>query len=336
MKTRDHLSHRERLQMIMAGERPDRYAGSCWRHFFHKEHYAAGTIDAMLDFQEEFDWDFMKINPRADYHIEGWGFKQRWSYNEFKKHDKLFFPVKNIADWHSIRPLSLETPALAEHLKVIAGLRRQSKPDLPILMTVFSPLAIAGRMIENKQALVEQLRSDPETIHRALRAITDTFARFANEARNAGADGLFFATLQWASSDMITWEEYREFGVPYDIEVLKACESDAINLLHVCASNNYMKELVTIDDYNVRLYNWDSTDSSNLSLDDAMELPKGKTFVGGIEQDNWLRKADYKEICRKIDEMKKSYDSARLIIGPGCVVPPEVPGENLRAIRERL
>jgi len=26
--------------MIIAGEKPDRHAASCWRHFFHMEHHA--------------------------------------------------------------------------------------------------------------------------------------------------------------------------------------------------------------------------------------------------------------------------------------------------------
>ncbi len=73
------LSHRERIQMILAGQKPDRFAVSFWRHFFHKESTAEGLAEAMVGFQKQFDWDFMKINPRADYHIEDWGFRQEYS-----------------------------------------------------------------------------------------------------------------------------------------------------------------------------------------------------------------------------------------------------------------
>ena len=78
--------------MIFAGEKPDRFAASFWRHFFHKEHHAEGTAEAMLDFQERFDWDFMKINPRADYHVEGWGLKQEWSPRRIQKTHQVQFP----------------------------------------------------------------------------------------------------------------------------------------------------------------------------------------------------------------------------------------------------
>lgn len=331
----EKYSHRERLQMIIAGEKPDRYAASFWRHFFHMEHHAEGTTEAMLGFQKEFDWDFMKINPRADYHIEDWGLKQTWSHNEFEKHKKSCFPVVRIEDWANIKPLPATAPVLAEHLRVVSMIRKQSDRELPILMTLFTPLAIAGRMVEERETLVEHLRTAPELVEAGLRAITDTFTAFTSELRNAGADGLFFATTQWASSDTITWEEYQRFGLPYDLEIIKAAESDAINLLHVCCSNNYLTELAEID-YNAPLINWDADDPTDLPLDKADVVLNNRVMVGGVDRNGWLLQSEPDEIGYKIDELKKRFDPTRLIIGPGCSVPPEVSFDNFRAIREKL
>jgi uroporphyrinogen decarboxylase len=331
----DRYSHRERLQMIIAGERPDRFAASFWRHFFHREHFAEGTAEAMLAFQKEFDWDFMKINPRADYHIEDWGLKQEWSHDEFRKHRKSHFPITKPEDWLKIRPLPLSSPALAEHLQVVAMIRRRSDRELPILMTVFTPLAVAGRMVEDHATLVEHIRKYPDLVASGLSAITDTFSRFAAEVRNAGADGLFFATTQWASADTITWEEYQRFGVPYDLTVIGAAEADAFNLLHVCHSNCYLKELSELD-YHARLINWEVCDPTNLPLDKAEAVLKDKILVGGVDHNGWLLKGEPREIVYKIDEFKERFDPTRLIIAPGCSIPPEVPFENLHAVRERL
>ena len=153
----DKYTHRERMEMIFSGEKPDRFAASFWRHFFHKEHYAEGTAEAMLDFQKRFDWDFMKINPRADYHIEDWGFKQQYSHEEFKKHIKTDFPVESLDDWRNIEPLPLSSPALDEHLKVVSLIRKDLPHDFPILMTVFTPLAIAGRMVKDNNMLADHI-----------------------------------------------------------------------------------------------------------------------------------------------------------------------------------
>ncbi len=331
----EKYSHRDRLQLILAGERPDRFAASFWRHFFHREHTAEGTAEAMLWFQKEFDWDFMKVNPRADYHVQDWGVKLRYSNRELENHVKVSFPITSIDDWAKITALPPTSPTLAEHLKLVSILRARSGRDLPILMTVFTPLSLAGRMVPDRQLLLSHLRSDPARIHAVLRAITDTFVRFVSELRNAGADGFFFATTHWASADLLTWPEYEQFGLPYDLEVIRAAEADAINLLHVCGSNNFLAELMK-QPYPAQMVNWDSSDPTNLPLDKARELFPDKTLVGGVDYRGWLRRSRPDEMPHFIHELKRQYDSARLIIAPGCAVEPGTDMNNLRAIRQHL
>ena len=333
--SKEKYSHKERLELIIAGEKPDRYAASFWRHFYHKENNAKGTAGAMLDFQKHFDWDFMKINPRADYHVEDWGLEQNWSTDEFRKHTVLKYSIVKLDDWGKIEPLKPSAPVLAEHLHVVSLIRKGVGRDFPLLMTVFTPLAIAGRMVEDDNLLVEHIHNHPDKIHRALRAITDTYVEYVQELRDAGADGIFFATTQWASSNLITWKEYEEFGVPYDLEVVKATEKDALNLFHVCASNNYLNQLAKID-YNCKMYNWDGDDPTNFHLDKSYDLLKGKTLVGGVDHRGWLLKSDPEEIPFQMQRIKKYLDPTRVIIGPGCSIAPEVPKENLQQIRDNL
>ncbi|KAA3633752.1 MAG: hypothetical protein DWP97_08475 [Calditrichaeota bacterium] len=331
----DKYTPRERIGMICAGEKPDRFAASFWRHFFHLENNAEGTAEAMLRFQKKFNWDFMKVNPRADFHIEDYGFKHTFSTDEFKKHDKTHFPIKKLSDWEKLPEVTPQSKALEEHLRCVSIIRKKSDSALPVLMTLFNPLGIAGRMIEDKQLLVEWMREHPDVIHGVLEKITVTFEKYAEELRNAGSDGLFYATLQWASGDMITWDEYKEFGVPYDLRILKASGSDSLNLLHVCASNNYLRELIKCD-YPVSMYNWEPDDPTNVPLDIGVDLISDKAIVGGVDMTGWLLQGYPDEIGYKIDEIKEKFDSSRVIIGPGCAIPPEVKYENLEIIRKKL
>jgi uroporphyrinogen decarboxylase len=331
----DKLSHHERLLTILAGDRPDRYAASFWRHFYHMENNADGTAEAMLSFQREFDWDFMKINPRADYHIEDWGFEQIWSKGEFEKHKKTRYPIARLEDWQKIKPLPPTAPVLAEHLKVVSLIRKRSDKELPILMTVFSPLAIAGRMVEKNEMLAEHLRTEPDIVESALKAITETFVRYVAELRNAGADGIFFATTQWASREFVSWDKYQRFGLPYDLKVIRAADVDAINVLHVCHSSNLLKEMAA-QPYPAALINWNSFDPTNLPLDRAYAEIPDKRFVGGVDHDGWLLRSTPDEIGYLIDQIKANNSPDRLIIGPGCSIAPEVSKENLHAVRNRL
>jgi uroporphyrinogen decarboxylase len=332
---KDRHSHRDNIQMVLAGEQPERFLASFWRHFFHREHDAARTADAMVAFQQEFDWDFMKINPRADYHVQDWGVRLEYSTNELEKHAKSQFPVTSVEDWGKITVLPTTAPALAEHLDTVSRIRRAVGPDLPILMTVFTPLSVAGRLVADQQTLIDHLTTAPERVAGALAAITETYAAFAAELRNAGADGLFYATTQWASQSHTTWPQYELFGLPYDLKVIHAAGEDALNLLHVCDCENYLKQLAG-HDYRAAMFNWDSQHPTNPSLEEGLSILKSAVVVGGVDQQGWLRHGTAEEVGYKIDELKERFDPSRLIIGPGCSMPPEVPKENLHAIRERL
>lgn len=331
----EKLNHRDRLLTIFAGETPDRFAASFWRHFFHKEHYAQGTAESMIDFQKFFDWDFVKINPRADYHVQDWGLHLEYSRHEFKKHLKSDFPINQASDWARIEPLDLRSPNMAEHLQVMSLVRKGLGLEVPILMTVFTPLAIAGRLVADRQTLVDHIKNSPKMVHDALRAITDTYVRFVTELRNAGADGILHATTQWASTDMLSWEEYEEFGLPYDLEVARATQDGAINLLHVCSSNNYLQKM-SEHDYRSQMVNWDALDSTNLPLDQALGKTADMVMVGGVDHEGWLRHATTEEVGGHIETLKAVHSPANLIIGPGCAIPPETPTENLQEVRKRL
>ena len=67
------MTHRERIEALLNGEKPDRMPVSFWRHFYESESTAEQLAEAMVGFQERFDWDMMKINSRASYYVEDWG-----------------------------------------------------------------------------------------------------------------------------------------------------------------------------------------------------------------------------------------------------------------------
>jgi len=329
----DKYSHRERIEMIMRGDEPDRFAASVWRHFYHKETTAGDLAEAMLDFQDKFDWDFMKINPRASYHVEDWGNRLRWSQNEFRKHLKLEFGVKNIHDWDRIEPLPMSHPVLAEHLEMIRLISKKADPELPLLMTIFNPLGIARYLVGDTETLKEHIDRDPGRIIGALGNITETYINFSVECLNAGADGIFYATLEWASSDNMPYDDYMKFGRPFDLRILDAVREAKFNMLHVCHTNNYLEKL---SDYPVRLINWDSSHPTNPNIDRAFEFFGDKTVVAGLDDKGWLWHSRPDEVAHEVGKLKERYTGKRFIFGPSCAVDPELPYENLHALRRAL
>lgn len=331
-KMKDRHSHRERIEMIMKGEKPDRFAASIWRHFFHKESSTDGLVEVMLDFQKRLDWDFMKINPRATFHIEDWGTKMEWSNNEFENHKYIEHVVKDISDWDKIDILPMNAPVLSEHLRAISMIKKASDPGLPLFMTIFCPLGVARYMTGSTEKMLRDLADDPERVNAALENICTTFEKYVQECLNAGADGIFYATLEWASADTLSYDQYEKYGRPYDLRILKAT-GGALNILHVCGSNNYLKEL---SDYPVGLVNWDASDPTNPNLDDSFDFLGNKIAVGGLDNRGWLWHSRPDEVAHEISRLKERMAGKRFIFGSGCTIAAEIPYENLDAVRKSL
>src|SRR5262249_50948083 len=72
------LSRRDRVMATVAGDDVDRPPMSFWGHFYDREESARDLAEATLEFRARYDWDFVKLNPRASYHGEGWGLSYSW------------------------------------------------------------------------------------------------------------------------------------------------------------------------------------------------------------------------------------------------------------------
>ena len=233
---------RDRLTAIVQGKRPDRPPVSFWRHFYTEENDPRRLSEALLGFHRQFSWDWIKINPRGSYHLEDWGFLYEPSTHPHQKPVKKHFPVQTAQDWERITPRPVTEGALGEQLNLVSRVVKEAAGD-PVLMTVFSPLSIAGDLVPDDSVLVRHLQEHPDRVAAALLAITETFEQFVREALNAGADGVFFATTQWASRTRLSADAYRAWGTPYDLRVLSAAAGAPFNLLHVCEADSLITEL---------------------------------------------------------------------------------------------
>lgn len=322
---------RERLAALVAGVSPDRPPASFWRHFYTEEHDPKRLTDALLGFHREFGWDWIKINPRGSYHIDDWGFLYEPSTHPLQKPVKKHFPVQTAQDWERITPKPVTSGALGEHLELVERVVKGAAGD-PVLMTIFSPLSIAGDLVPDDGMLLRHLQEHPAQVAQALAAITETFEHFASEVLNAGADGIFFATTQWASRQRLSAASYESWGRPYDLRVLKAASAARFNLLHVCEPECLLAEL---SDYPVPLLNWGFEDPGNPDLTSGQRMT-GKSVIGGLTRQKDLLESGREQIFRKVVALLDRQNDVPWGLGPDCAILPDTPTANLVAIREAL
>jgi uroporphyrinogen decarboxylase len=327
---------RERVWAALRGQPVDRPPVSFWGHFYHRESSARDLVDATLEFQREYAWDWVKLNPRKHYHVEPWGVTYRYSGRAAEKPVLESWPVHQPADWAAVTERSLGAGAsgagpnaLTEQLDAVRSLRAGLPADVPMVETVFTPLAVLGEMVEEPGELRLHLRTHPNAVRGALEAVTRTFERYARAVLEAGADGLYLATVDWASRDQLTPEEYREWGRPYDLRVLAAAAGAPFNVLHVCKRRNLLFELA---DYPVCAFSWDATDPTNPTLADAMSRLPG-ALMGGISFDSSLIDADPERFVAEYRRGLEQTGGRRWLVAPGCSIPPATSAANLKAVR---
>jgi len=319
----------QRIEKLIEGGKPDRTPVSAWRHFFREEDKPETLAAVMLRFQKTLDWDFMKVNARADYHAEPWG--NRYESDPQTGKPKLEHSVVAGGNWDAIRRLPPDRGALGEHLDALKMIKAEIEPDTPFVMTVFSPLSVAVRLAGGEEPVAELMRKQPEQLHAVLKNISSTFADFADACLYSGAWGLFFATTVVASTEFMTREEYREFGRPYDLRVLEATEDARLNVLHVCRSNNMLLDLL---DYPVHVVNWDWLDKTNPKPADVL----GKTalpLAGGVSGDAPAA-SDASQVLEEAATARSAVPPDRLILAGTCTVSVDSRTENLHAMRRAV
>lgn len=318
---------RDRLTALVQSDLADRVPIAFWRHFYDQENDPVSLSEAMLHFQREYGWDWIKLNPRASYHLEDWGYLYDPSTDVMHKPVARYFPVQTPEDWRKIEPRDPRAGVLAEHVEA-ARLTVRGAAGVPVLMTVFTPLSVAGDLVPDDGVLLSHLRDHPDLVQPALEAITQTFEAFVAELLNAGVDGLFYATTQWASRRLLTWEEYRRWGRPYDLRVLTAAADAPFNLMHVCNADAYLAEL---RDYPAQLFNWGFADAGNPGLIDGQRL-LNKPVIGGIARQDDLRDGTPERISDKLTRLREELAGRPWGCGPDCSIHADSRPENLRAV----
>jgi uroporphyrinogen decarboxylase len=327
----DKMTHWERVRAILAGQETDRNAVSMWRHFYRSETSAQSLAEAMLAFQNRFDWDFMKVNPRASYHAEGWGLGTK--YRGDHEPSIIKTPIKNTDDWLKLNVLPLDRGVLREQLEALEIIADGLNEEVPFLMTVFTPLSIVADLAPSEEIFLQHLRENTDKVRYALDVVTETFIRFSMACFERGASGLFYATTTWATSDRMTEEEYRTYARPYDLKLLRALHPVEFNVLHVCKQHNFLHLL---QDYPVQAFNWDAREAGNPSLAEGSRMVRDKVVIGGLGRGKDLVEATPQQLTGEVLGLRASMGKNGWMLGAGCTFRPETPEANLLAIRQAV
>ncbi len=306
----DYMTRTERVQAAVSGAEIDRIPVCFWHHFQPEGSGRAMAAATLRFFDEEFDLDIAKVMPDLPY--------------PFPKNS-----IASVDDWRLFEPIDPEQSRFfRERAESIGLLRDVLGFDTPIIMTVFSPLAEAMYAARDREQFLSHMQEHPVVVHEALATIADNLAVHLRDIISAGADGVFFA-LQGCARTIMTEEQYREFGRPYDLMALRGAAGGWLNIVHVHGEKDLMFDQAL--DYPVQVLSW-SDRIAGPSLREA-RVKTSKCLMGGWNEFGALSQGPEDQIAAEAKDAMSQTGGRKFILANGCSVPDETDHRWLEAAR---
>lgn len=324
------------------------YLVAAWQHLVGHEYGADEFADAYIDFVDQWDWDWVKINPRAIYYSEAWGSK--YDENDYAGYvipRKLQDAVASVDDLAKIVELDPKTNEVFGQQYASAAKIRAAFTDRAVLQSIFNPLSVLLQLADvplypgDEYATPSLTRDElvfehAEEAKKALTNIANTLAAYAAalvtpvEQGGAGLDGIFFALTGTVSEGYFTKEQYAEFGEPYDrivLNAIKQANPDAEVLLHTCRA---FSNPDWFDDYGVEIVQWDQYLDGNPQIDTPLKVVP----VGGPSFTDFAQDGDAQVVKTDIDKVIKLREGKPFLLAPSCTVPTPASDQSLKALAD--
>jgi uroporphyrinogen decarboxylase len=326
------ITKRERLEATLAGQTADRPAVALWRHFPGDDRRAQELAEAQFAFQRLYDFDLMKVSPTSSFNVEDWGVQDQYLGNVEGTYEQSEYPVTSPQDWRRLPVLDPSKGALGRQIRCLEiigeGLCHDPDPP-PFIQTVFNPLSQAKKLVGYDRMLT-LMRQEPQLFKAGLETITRSTAAFVQAAKSTPMAGIYYA-VQYASYTTMSEAEYREFGEPYDRQILEHLGGTWFNMLHI-HGQEVMFDLLA--DYPVQAINWHDQETPP-SLKGALARTD-KTLVGGLDSMGTMLRGTPEDVRAKVATAVAQTGGRRFILGVGCVTMVATPWGNIAAARHAV
>jgi uroporphyrinogen decarboxylase len=238
--------------------------------------------------------------------------------------------IQSPDDWRKLQALDPFQGALGDQLASLDRLVGELRSEgTPVLQTIFNPLSQAKNLVGGEVLLVH-LRQYPDAVHAGLRTITETTLRFLEAALKTGIDGVFYA-VQHANYALLSEDEYRVFGRPYDLQILQRLHGAWLNMLHLHGDHIFFDLFV---DYPLQVVNWHDRDTPPSLAEGLKRFPGA--VCGGLQREKTMVLGNPVSVTAEAHDSIQATAGQRFILGTGCVLPTIAPRANIVAARRSV
>lgn len=323
------MNHRQRLETVLVGDQPDRVPVALWRHFPVDDQDPRDLAEAHIEYQMAYDFDLVKVTPASSFCTKDWGVQDEWRGASEGTRDYTVRAINHPEDWTKLPVLDPEKGYLGGQLACLRQITSTLGPDVPVIQTIFSPLAQAKNLVGGGN-LLAHIRQYPDLVKRGLMTIAESTRAFIRTASQTGIAGIFYA-VQHAQYHLLTPLEYQSFGSAYDLLVLEPAQELWLNMLHL-HGENIMFDLFV--DYPVSILNWHDQETAP-DLAEGQKRFRG-VVCGGLQRESTMVLGNPEQVQAEARRAIQATSARRFILGTGCVVPITAPRANMFAARKAV
>lgn len=322
--SKKRTSHRQRIEICLAGEKADCTPVALWRHFPVDDQIPEQLARSIIDFQKLYDFDFIKITPASSFCCKDWGVQDEWKGNPEGTREYSHHIIDAPEDWLKLTVLNPKNGALAGQLQCIKLLREYFDKDTPLLQTIFSPLSQA-KNLSGRTKLLTHIRECPDLVVEGLKTISLSTINFISECKKLGIDGIFYA-VQYAQSNILSIKDFDIFEKHFAKGISNVVSDLWLNVLHLHGEQVLFDQA---SDLPFQMINWHDRHTEP-------DLSKGKKIFpgvvcGGIRQIETLTMGTPKQVMEEALDAIQKTEGKRFVLGTGCVVPIIAPSGNIRS-----
>ena len=305
------LTKYHRMLKTLRCEEVDRLPWSTYLHSTVHDRGVRQFANYILNFHRRFEPDYVKVMMDENYDTPV---------------DMQY--VKEINCWNLFEPLDPHKGSFGRQLESIKIIKDTLGPDVPVLITVYSPFYWAMRMCQD---VMKHYREDSQTVNRGITAITESIIAFVKTCINeAGVDGFYHAIFGCEPSWM-TEEEFKQWPVPHSNRVFAAMREAPMVIAHIHGpEKNYFD---VCEPFDCDALSWEDR-TAGPSIAEARKKTK-KCLVGGINHKTSISASPEEVYNEAIDAIKQS-GGYGLVLAPGCTFDPRTPAENMFALKRAV
>ena len=253
-------------------------------------------------------------------------------------------PIQGPEDWKNLQSLRPDAPFIQDQIALAKAIRDRWDGEEGYWLGTLHGITASGihpyehRMGYDaaRNLLVTCLRQDEAKVLDGLKRIAECMCALAWGYKEAGMDGIYYASLGGERDRWFTAEEFARWIAPLDQLILSEIrKAGCAAVLHICKDHLDMERYRSYNSC-CDAVNWGVYEAP-YSIEEGRALFPGKPVMGGLANHTApLAEGPVEDLAAEAKRLAQTYGPENFILGADCTLSTGIDRSRVRAVAQAL